>query len=90
VTGSWDNTAKVWEASSGKLLVTLAGHEGGVESASYAPDGKRIVTGSRDNTAKVWDVHLETRPPEELEEIIKARVPYRLEQGVIVPAIPER
>jgi WD40 repeat protein len=90
VTGSLDNTAKVWEASSGKLLVTLAGHEGGVESASYAPDGKRIVTGSLDNTAKVWDVHLETRPPEELEEIIKTRVPYRLEQGVIVPAIPER
>ena len=36
-------------------LLTLKGHTGTVTSASFSPDGSRIVTGSRDETAKVWD-----------------------------------
>ena len=36
-------------------LLTLKGHTGSVWSASFSPDGSRIVTGSRDKTAKVWD-----------------------------------
>ena len=55
VTGSWDKTAKVWDANTGQELMTLKGHEGGVISASYNPDGQRIVTGNSDKTAKVWD-----------------------------------
>jgi WD40 repeat protein len=34
----------------------LEGHQAGVNSASFSPDGKRIVTASNDKTAKVWDV----------------------------------
>jgi WD40 repeat protein len=58
VTASWDNTARVWGKRNGAEVFTLKGHTGGVESASFSPDGSRIVTGSRDKTAKVWD----TRP----------------------------
>jgi WD40 repeat protein len=47
--------AKVWDAAGGKELFTLEGHSGGVMSASFSPDGRRIVTGSDDQTAKVWD-----------------------------------
>ena len=36
-------------------LLTLKGHTGVVDSASFSPDGSRIVTGSVDKTAKVWD-----------------------------------
>ena len=36
-------------------LLTLKGHTGPVTSASFSPDGSRIVTGSNDETAKVWD-----------------------------------
>ena len=36
-------------------LLTLKGHTGAVMSASFSPDGSRIVTGSDDRTAKVWD-----------------------------------
>ena len=55
VTGSRDNTARVWEAASGKELLTLKGHTSAVRSVAISPDGKRIVTGSRDNTARVWE-----------------------------------
>ncbi|WP_242055831.1 WD40 repeat domain-containing protein [Nostoc flagelliforme] len=33
----------------------LIGHKSSVNSASFSPDGKRIVTASDDNTAKVWE-----------------------------------
>jgi hypothetical protein len=36
-------------------LLTLKGHTALVISASFSPDGSRIVTGSQDKTAKVWD-----------------------------------
>ncbi|BAY23626.1 WD repeat-containing protein [Calothrix sp. NIES-2100] len=35
--------------------VQLKGHQGSVNSASFSPDGQRIVTASDDKTAKVWD-----------------------------------
>jgi WD40 repeat protein len=54
VTGSWDRTAKVWEAASGKELLTLQGHSATVCSVAFSPDGQRIVTASEDHTAKVW------------------------------------
>ncbi|MCX6925004.1 MAG: serine/threonine protein kinase, partial [Verrucomicrobia bacterium] len=55
VTGSWDKTAKVWDAASGKELLTLTGHSKLLMSVAFSPDGQRIVTGSYDGTAKVWE-----------------------------------
>jgi WD40 repeat protein/tRNA A-37 threonylcarbamoyl transferase component Bud32 len=36
-------------------LLTFKGHTGFVTSASFSPDGSRVVTASFDKTAKVWD-----------------------------------
>jgi len=58
VTGSNDNTAKVWDAETGKELMTLTGHNGPVYSTAWSPDGQQIVTGSYDQTVKVWDSHI--------------------------------
>ncbi len=55
LTGSWDKTAKVWDARTGTLLLELKGTQAGAYSVSFSPDGTRIVTGSEDQTAKVWD-----------------------------------
>ena len=55
VTGSRDNTAKIWEVETGMELLTLKGHGNYVESVAFSPDGKRVVTGSADSTAKIWD-----------------------------------
>ena len=38
-------TAKVWDARTGAEVLTLKGHTGDVVSASFSPDGSRIVTG---------------------------------------------
>ena len=55
VSGSDDQTVRVWDADSGAELACLQGHEGRVKSVAYSPDGRRIVCGSRDQTVRVWD-----------------------------------
>ncbi len=56
LTASWDNTAKIWDATSGRELHSLQGHMGWVRSATYSPDGNYVLTASDDKTAKIWNV----------------------------------
>ena len=51
-TGSRDGTAKVWDAASGKELLTLKGSY--VTSVAWSPDGKWLATADG-QTAKVWE-----------------------------------
>ncbi|KAH7176181.1 WD40-repeat-containing domain protein, partial [Dactylonectria macrodidyma] len=53
--GSWDRTIKVWDAATGEVRQTLAGHGHLVASVTFSPDGKLIASGSWDRTIKVWD-----------------------------------
>ena len=58
-----DKTAKVWDARTGHAPArTERAHRSGVTSASFSPDGTRIVTGSEDKTAKVWDARTGDAP----------------------------
>lgn len=54
-TASADHTARIWDASTGHLLIVLSGHAREVISADFSPDGKQIATASFDHTAKIWD-----------------------------------
>jgi WD40 repeat protein len=55
-TGCWDNTVKLWDASTGREMVALKGHTKGILSVTFSPDGKILATGSSDGTAKLWSV----------------------------------
>ncbi len=55
VTASGDKAARIWDASTGKTLLSLTGHGAAVVSAQYSPDGTRVLTVSMDRTARVWD-----------------------------------
>ena len=39
----------------GAERLRLVGHQDRVQSASFSPDGARIVTASKDGTARIWD-----------------------------------
>ncbi len=46
---------KVWDAQSGKELLTLKGHTGFVYSVCFSPDGRRLASSLTDGTVKVWE-----------------------------------
>ncbi len=54
-TASHDNTARLWNTKSGKLLYTFSGHDREVVHTAFSPDGTRLATASDDNTARLWD-----------------------------------
>ena len=56
LTGSKDNTARLWDVKTGKELRRFEGHSSSVNSVAFSSDGSRILTGSRDKTARLWDV----------------------------------
>jgi len=39
VSGSWDNTVRLWDRETGQPLQTLEGHTEGVTSVAFSPDG---------------------------------------------------
>ena len=76
VTGSGHDSARVWHARTGKLVLTLVGHKAAILDAEFSPTGDRIVTASADQTARVWDAHtgaLVTPLAEHKNHVVRAR-----------------
>ena len=53
--GSGDDTVRVWEVESGRLVRTLAGYTDEVRALAGLPGGL-VASGSHDNTVAVWRV----------------------------------
>ncbi len=56
LSGSLDNTLKLWDVATGRCLRTFEGHTEPVSSVCLSPDGRFALSGSLDNTLKLWDV----------------------------------
>jgi WD40 repeat protein len=55
LSGSYDNTIKVWAIDSCRCINTIIAHDGGITSLLLLPDGF-LVSGSVDKTIKIWDM----------------------------------
>lgn len=58
LTGSEDNTARLWEVETGQCVRTLEGHTGSVESVGLSAGGLYALSGAHDRTVRLWDVNL--------------------------------
>jgi WD40 repeat protein len=55
VTASEDNSARIWDARTGKQLGKPLQHADRVSAAAFDPSGERVVTASWDMSARIWD-----------------------------------
>ncbi|MGH9649713.1 MAG: hypothetical protein ACRD3I_04495, partial [Terriglobales bacterium] len=56
VSGSWDGTARLWQAASGRLVHTFAGHTDPVKAVAINPQASLVASGGWDTSIKIWDV----------------------------------
>ncbi|KAJ5633196.1 hypothetical protein N7490_009535 [Penicillium lividum] len=53
--GSWDNTVRLWDPTTGALQQTLEGHSSWVYSVAFSSNGQLLASGSRDKIIRLWD-----------------------------------
>ncbi len=85
MTASDDNTARIWEAATGTLIGGPLPHKGKVSSATFSPDGLRVLTAS-DETALIWEVMLDFGA--DGEEVGLLSDPAEAESGYDVEKLP--
>jgi WD40 repeat protein len=56
ISGSRDNTIKIWDLVTGTEKFTLKGRSDSVSAIALTPDGKTVISRSDDNTIKIWDL----------------------------------
>jgi WD40 repeat protein/transcription elongation factor Elf1 len=56
VSGSRDNTVRVWDLATGQCRAILIGHKASVWGVAIVPDGEMVVSCSHDKTLKVWNL----------------------------------
>ncbi|MEM7130268.1 MAG: NB-ARC domain-containing protein [Chloroflexota bacterium] len=55
ISGSEDQTIRLWDAHSGEELHQFQGHTAEVISVVYSPDGSQIASCGADQTVHIWD-----------------------------------
>jgi len=58
-------------AATGDTPGAPAGHEGGVRSVQFSPDGTRIVTSSSNKTVRLWDARTGQAPEAIPEQVLR-------------------
>ena len=53
---SWDNSVRVWDATTGAPVIMLQEHQDWVSAVAFTPDSTYLMSASLDGSARVWRV----------------------------------
>jgi len=70
-----DDTARLWDVTSGSEIRRFEGHSGFVHIALFSPDGSRILTASAWPNARLWDVETGKQLPRASESDYQTSFP---------------
>jgi serine/threonine protein kinase len=56
ISGSMDDTIRIWNLQSGELLNTITGHTKVINCLAISPDGQTLVSGSDDHSIRFWNL----------------------------------
>jgi WD40 repeat protein len=79
-TSADDQTARIWDAATGKLLATRT-HRSSVMQVTWSRSGDRILTAGVEQGMRVWDVRRDAQSLHALESFAARSSPWRLEEG---------
>jgi WD40 repeat protein len=68
-TAGADSTARLWDASTGRELLTLTGSTQGMTSVAFSPDGTRLAVSAKDGTVRIYVL-----PIGQLVDLARARL----------------
>ena len=55
ISGSEDSSVRIWDATSGRMLLNCTGHDDTVESVAINPAGSMIASGGADDLIRLWN-----------------------------------
>ncbi|HEY9785836.1 MAG TPA: hypothetical protein V6D17_10575 [Candidatus Obscuribacterales bacterium] len=56
ISGSADNTIRLWDLTTGKEIGRFDGHEDAINCVVFSPSGNTALSGSSDKTVRLWDL----------------------------------
>jgi len=56
ISGSWDNSARVWDLETGRTIHTLIAHTERVSTVDITADAQYAITGSNDRSVHLWSL----------------------------------
>ncbi len=75
-TASYDQTIKIWDAATGRLLQTLYGHKGSINTIEFSKRGNYLLSSAiEDSSTRLWHLHTGK------ELLNLKRVGYNIEQA---------